>query len=101
MFLDDIETLPRFEKLRKLEQLVNEELGFLEAQHGVDEFDLLTIKSQAINIFNETPMSISVKNEVSPEYLADWCKLQATIGFLRNQGLIKFTLGIKEKKRRS
>lgn len=98
--LDDIQTLPRYEALRRIEQLVNEELSFMEAEHSVDEWDLTKIKSDAINEFNNTTMSTSLRGTVPPEHLADWCRVLALIGFLRSKGLIKFTLAFKNKIRK-
>jgi len=95
---EDIRTLNTLEARRKIINFVLEEIAFSEAQHSVTEWDLTAMQSNAVNEFNQANASAL---NIDPSSLRVWCLLQAFVGFLNREGLIKFTLELKKKEMRN
>lgn len=93
--IDDLETLGKYEKARKLESFINEELQFLETEHAFDAPDLIKIRSLALKTFNDRDARTLSKGSDTENFLT-FCYLDSIIRFLRDQGLISFTLKEKE-----
>ncbi len=100
LLLDDAEGISKSEKIKLVERLVNEELGFLSMEHDLSAYDIGLIKSAAINKFNEMRMDREALGPIQGDGddVRAFCYVESVIGFLRNKGLINFTLRYTRKR---
>lgn len=99
LILEDAESLKKYELLRLLERMFNEEMEFLQAEHQVDIYDLTNVKSQAIDMYNQMRMTMDSLGNLhgDSELIRTMCLMMATISLLRSKGLVNFTLTYKKK----
>ena len=91
ILLDDLETLPRSEAVRKIKNLIEEELKFIESTHEINNWDLNNVRSHAKQQLLDTDLSIHGRwaNENLDEFRA-WCYVDAVVTLLKGKGLIPF-----------
>lgn len=92
--LEDTERLSKHERLNLLEELIDTELGFLEAEHALSSYDLTTIQSVAVNYMQD--LDVEFLQNTSPSQQRAICYVESVIGFLRREGLISFKFKYKK-----
>jgi hypothetical protein len=101
LLLKDTERLGDSERLNRLTRLVDEEIDNLKTEHQLTFNDLAYIRSRAVDIYNRANMSsFNVEghsHRSEPENLRTFSFVEATIDFLRGNGLTKITVKVKEK----
>ena len=95
ILLEDLESLPKFEAIRICEAFVNQELNFLEIERKITRHDLTLIRSSAISEMQN--MKIDMLRTETDDSLRTYCYVHAILGFLRKEGLIKFTMSYDKK----
>jgi hypothetical protein len=90
LLLDDIQVLPRDEAIRRVKQLVFDELEFTKADLKIDEMDLVRVKSLATDILIKR--SFSSSKLAARDLVQTFCYVEAVQLYLRSKDLIGFRL---------
>lgn len=96
--LDDLETLDRGEKVRRVKQLVEQEVRFMEAKHELTDWDLTFINSTAVDNMGKISLGSSSKFSTDSSKLRTWCFTQAVLSWMRKEKLVNFLLNYDDKK---
>lgn len=99
LILEDAESLKRHDLLRLLERMFNEELEFLQLEHKIDSYDLNSVRSRAISLYNELSMTKESLGYAhgDGELIRTMCFVMATLELFRGKGLIAFTVKYNKK----
>lgn len=99
LLIQDTKDLGKAETIRAIENLVNQELGYLEATYEVDSYDLNLIKSSAVKKFVDRDLSQQSIGSMSGDndMIRSMFYVESVIEYLRGKGLIKFTMTFKKK----
>ena len=99
LLLEDLKSLPKAEALRRLEELFNNELKFLESEHEIGDYELNIIHAQAITEWHKPTLHVghSLAGDDGSK-LRTLAYVDAVQAFMKQTGLIAFTLKYKSKK---
>ena len=100
LVLDDCQDLQKWELLQRLERVVNEEIGFMKAEHQVDSVDLSTIQSYATKEYNDMRLDEQALGRIYGDgnLIRVLCYINAVLSHFRSKGLISFNVTLNKKK---
>ena len=96
--LEDIRTLSKEQAIRRVEQLIHDEIEFINTEHELWAADLCEIGSIAKGEYQRLGVN-ELRALGSEENVVWFCRTNAVIKYLRTKGYINFTVNYMSKKK--